>query len=1089
MRQKIYGTFITVIALALTGAIGIQTFGGAWITNSSLFSETAGPVLYTREGFIGVSGIENNYQLSSLEEAPALAGEILGIYNSGNEFFGKDVNNYGDNSFYRLTQAWEGYPVWGRGASLLADGSGNVYAASSNYVHPENVITEQNVSEEECLTLAESYARDTLEADESSEILAAPSPEAPLIVCLSEDHSTGWLCRQILVSFSDSSYIPVNYTLLISVSDGSVRKAEAGVYGAEAFGEFDTLPETATVEIDGDTITFSDTSRNIDVYNANGEAVITQAWAEGDWTTYRFTGYRFYTKQGAPLLIEQSQKDMAANLPWTLGGLTVLHTAEGVFDYFADYCQRFGPNGHGGKYSLIYNCKYREGSERPLGDLGADNGFTSAGDQLPYYWTCLYSDFDLSSYEDLGHEYTHTILGSFFKAGASNHSKALLEAYCDIFGILADVYATGDEPDWENSYRDLLPDSDSIGSDGKTGGILSASPIQYYDYDKYISDPDYAGYDYQGCTIAGYATALLWEDWRESMSREEALRNMSELIWTSLFYLQDYPSYEDFAWAFYASACRLDLTKEQLDAVLEALKRVNLPTDWSDGHTTKMDLSEIDTRYSSELLEACAAVIESGDTELTRANEEYIALRLLLHDWPRILLDTIWSGAQFNDGTFVWEDASIYDLGKYFWSIFGSDCLISLNNLRYFSEYEDGYQAAYPLFKAEDSRWSIELEPPEMNMQTMHLNGTVTSPESIRYDFCARLERLGENAEGLFFDGYVLEELDISKPEQTGAETENSGTSVSLLLEDKLASLVSQYGVIDTGEDESWSGNEQLPGIMQQVVPPERLTGLLCADIYDYDQDGQDELLTLRLESGDYEAGGTSNRMTSLTAYLAMYDTAADAGETAEISVCGEQTLTVTGLPDSECSAFLRLFRSDGGSPWIYMDYYLNSNNQSFGTLAFRYTASGGLEAAGGAECTEYPDFAGHYLCSILENADGLDALCGELTGADRSGWTDVKWYDWEGGMPDDYRESYLRDYREGMKSLGLADLHSCSYQAGDNISIEGIYAACERRPSERYERSDGGTISDLGGILSPFSSRGVLLSVYDETGTLDAFR
>lgn len=91
--------------------------------------------------------------------------------------------------------------------------------------------------------------------------------------------------------------------------------------------------------------------------------------------------------------------------------------------------------------------------------------------------------------------------------------------------------------------------------------------------------------------------------------------------------------------------------------------------------------------------------------------------------------------------------------------------------------------------------------------------------------------------------------------------------------------------------------------------------------------------------------------------------------------------------------------------------------------------------------------------------------------------------------MPDDYRESYLRDYREGMKSLGLADLHSCSYQAGDNISIEGIYAACERRPSERYERSDGGTISDLGGILSPFSSRGVLLSVYDETGTLDAFR
>ena len=98
-----------------------------------------------------------------------------------------------------------------------SSGSAYNYAASSNYVHLKNVMTEQNVSEEDCLALAEDYVRNTLEAEGSSEVYTAPAPDDPLVVCLSDDDSTGWLCRQILVSFSDSSDAPVNYTLLLSV--------------------------------------------------------------------------------------------------------------------------------------------------------------------------------------------------------------------------------------------------------------------------------------------------------------------------------------------------------------------------------------------------------------------------------------------------------------------------------------------------------------------------------------------------------------------------------------------------------------------------------------------------------------------------------------------------------------------------------------------------------------------------------------------------------------------------------------------------------------------------------------------------------
>ena len=1097
MRQKLYGIFVTAAALALVGAIGISTLEGAWMAAGASSSGANGPTVYISGDFIGVNGLEKEYQISSLEEAPGLAGEILGIYNAENEFSGKSVEHYGNDSFYRLSQSWEGYPVWGRGASLLADGSGNIYAASSNYVRPENVMAEQDVSEEDCLALAEDYVRNTLGAEESSEIYTAPAPDDPLVVCLSDDDSTGWLCRQILVSFSDSSDAPVNYTLLLSVSDGSVQKAETGVHGAQAFGEFDTLPETATVEADGDTIIFSDTSRNIDVYNANDEAVVTQAWGKDDATTYRFTGYKFYTKDGKPLQIAQSPKDIAANLPSTLGGLTVLHTAEGVFDYFAERCQRFGPNGYGGKYSLIYNCKYREGSERPFAGLGSNAGYTSAGAQLPYYWTCLYSDFDLSSYEDLGHEYTHTILSSFFKAGESSHSKALLEAYCDIFGILAGVYATGDEPDWENSYRDLLPDSDSIGSDGKTG---SFDMIQYYDYDKYIHDPDYAGYDYQGCTIAGYATALLWENWRESMSREEALQNMTELIWTSLFYLQDYPSYEDFAWAFYASASRLDLTEEQHDAVRKALQQVNLPTDWSDGHATKMELSEIDASYSSELLEACAAVIESGDTELTRVNEEYTALRLLRHNRARIILDSIQPGAEFNDGTFVWKDAHFDDLGKYFWSIYGTGDLISLDHLRYFIEYDDGYTAEYPMFTAESSRWSMEMEEPEMDLQTIHLRGTVTSPQKNQYDFYARLERLGEKSEGMFFDGYVLKELNISALNTDGTENEKNSTGVSLLLKGELAELVSQYGVIGTGS-EDYTGTGYGGG--ETLVPAKQVTGLLGADIYDYDGDGQDELLTVRCEPAkEYDTGESTGGWIETKLYLTVYEqTAGDSG--GSVVPADEKTISVPGLPDTLCSSSIQFMRGvQDGKTALYLDYYFNFNTQSFSTI--RLTYDGKLNVSGGVDCSEFAFTAS---CDTGASEGALETMGGRQSGSggSRQGWETGEVYNWEGQsaeIPGDYFESYRNDWQKGMEAIGLQDssfrtmyTYAIPVVHEDNAARTQYYIdLCTRRPAETCAMTGGGMLTELCGILSPSwrddsGMYKITFTCYDSTGLLDQYR
>ena len=90
--------------------------------------------------------------------------------------------------------------------------------------------------------------------------------------------------------------------------------------------------------------------------------------------------------------------------------------------------------------------------------------------------------------------------------------------------------------------------------------------------------------------------------------------------------------------------------------------------------------------------------------------------------------------------------------------------------------------------------------------------------------------------------------------------------------------------------------------------------------------------------------------------------------------------------------------RNDGEAPSIYLDYYMNMDAQSFGIAAFQYDGEQ-LFVTGGAECSEWPDYAGSLKCDILKDAAGLQGLCENLTGAsgEREGWTSGPWYDWDG--------------------------------------------------------------------------------------------
>ena len=283
-------------------------------------------------------------------------------------------------------------------------------------------------------------------------------------------------------------------------------------------------------------------------------------------------------------------------------------------------------------------------------------------------------------------------------------------------------------------------------------------------------------------------------------------------------------------------------------------------------------------------------------------------------------------------------------------------------------------------------------------------------------------------------------------------------------------------------------------GIISQVVPPERLTGVLCGRIHDYDGDGQPELLILRTDGTGYEEG-VSNHFTCIDLYLSVYE----AKEGAAVEA-GEKKIRIPGLPDTECCASFQLFTAGGtGGETIYLDYMLNQNAQCYGVIAFCYE-DGVLKTAGGVENTEWPNFAGAYVSDILEGDEGLLHLCGRIyreAGADpyqtdegRRGWKEGTVYDWTWTEdPSEAGGAYLDSYRLSMgtvlEDFGLKILESRSYLDASSITVEWIGQSCCRRPSAGYAAMEG-DVTELCGMISPvMEGGGISFSCYDESKVL----
>ena len=317
----------------------------------------------------------------------------------------------------------------------------------------------------------------------------------------------------------------------------------------------------------------------------------------------------------------------------------------------------------------------------------------------------------------------------------------------------------------------------------------------------------------------------------------------------------------------------------------------------------------------------------------------------------------------------------------------------------------------------------------------------------------------------------------------------------------KLAELTAQYGVISIGTEDYTASDGY------SSIPKERITGLLSADIYDYDRDGADELVTVRFEDN----GGDEWADESIC-YISVYENSGG-----EIVLSDEKQTNIMSLRNMENDSSVQLSRytDESGETALYLDFFNRMINYSFGVIKISYngTSLGVVKAVNGSE---FEFDAGVF---TSESDDVLQGVWNQEFyhyNDDDYGWA----------VMDDVKtaklEQYRETYRQKMNEMNLDILiPSGSYLNPDspdvgeytpereeefNKEVEALeqfyYDDCVRRTYERFTPTDGGELTELCGILAPtffnentvdsgmgFNYSAVRLICFDSSGVLDNFR
>lgn len=425
-----------------------------------------------RNNFVITSDKISNKPINDEEAAKKAAKDFtldLGYDSIADGYVLINSSTVGGYTYYRFQERYEEYPVVGRTMTIIADSEGNSCGVSTNVVDIKKNFNLDipDFEKQKVLDALDSFRKASVDVDVNAytkSIYSFDHVDEPLLV------------YEVLAVVNN-----MNFRLFVDPEEGSIINAYCLDSGnteiLEGNGKnMPNNPQKFNGELHGALYEMYDPDRKISVYNADkGSSTIAIEYFDADKNSYfnrRFNPdhadtapndevFVIYDENGeyyeydkakgvyAKDDIELSFDDITfegyavcnlnSDKPLTLVGSKtktiedelavrlMVKTAQ-TYDFFNDVLGRKGYDGEEG--SMFAVCNDSNNSVDKAFSAGDNDGFSmiTFGHENPMEW------------DDVAHEYTHSVEQSISALNYQNESGAIMEAYSDIFGELVEDY-------------------------------------------------------------------------------------------------------------------------------------------------------------------------------------------------------------------------------------------------------------------------------------------------------------------------------------------------------------------------------------------------------------------------------------------------------------------------------------------------------------------------------------------------------------------------------------------------------------------------------------------------------------------------
>lgn len=509
-------------------------------------------------GFLGKTAIRS---AKDAERYFSTKGRLSELNDKKYKYVFSNEGTVGDIHHYRFDETYDGYRVYGAAAVLSADKAGNIVytAESTSAVEPVNPAPDDRDIDPELFAYLETWYEERRPSGKGS-FLELSTKEPYFVIYIREDGSSLYAVEGdvVFTYLGETGRVKDIYRMVLRADVPEVLYYENALQNdRDVSGTINGYPVDYTYSKGQYMLT--DASRNMTGYQAKLQ--------RGDFFT-RVWDFRD-SKDRCPVTWTGRFPDDASNT------VAAYSNAQQVHTYFTHLTGGSGINREGYTISVITDFrKVYDSFDHTTSDYIHNAFHLTSGSEI----ILAFADNETATALDVvAHEYAHAVERSISGMHYSLESGALMEAFSDIFGDLAESYLSGKEPDWVHGQSRDLRDPGNKRAPSAVGGAYWMDPA---DIDKFTEQADRDRYNstlmHTDCTVISHAMYLMntgCGGTQAALSPEE----LAVLLYNTMWNITDRDcSFSDFRAVTESVAKYAGLSEEQQRSVSAAFGDVGV---------------------------------------------------------------------------------------------------------------------------------------------------------------------------------------------------------------------------------------------------------------------------------------------------------------------------------------------------------------------------------------------------------------------------------------------------------------------------------------------------------------------------------